>query len=192
MERERIIEIVIGVILFILTIAGLSYAWFSQKTQSSNVSGTAGCFDVVYDKGSDIGSSDSPYSLMPTCDYKSGASASVTISMKEGCLTAGKASINLKTNSFTLYDGSNAFDAKTKDVLRYFVTKGSGDSEEEIEGCNGYVNSSTNISLCSITVNNTPVTYNVYLYLDCNTVTTTFIGSSYSGYIQSVAYQDIQ
>lgn len=192
MEKERIIEIVIGVVLFILTIVGLSYAWFSNKTQNSNISGTAGCFDIEYDKGQDIGSSDNPYSLRPTCEYKNGASASVTINMKNGCLNTGKASINLKTNSFILYDGSNAFDTKTKDVLRYQVTKSITDGEEEMDECNGYVNSSTNISLCTVDVDNTPTTYNIYLYLDCNTVTTTYIGSSYSGYIQSVAYQDIK
>ena len=42
-----------------------------------------------------------------------------------------------------------------------------------------------------LNLSHTPTTYKVYLYLDCNTTTTTLIGSTYSGYIQSVAYLDV-
>ena len=46
--------------------------------------------------------------------------------------------------------------------------------------------------MCTVDVGPTATTYNVYLYLDCDRVTTTYIGSTYTGYIQTVAVQDLQ
>ena len=188
-------RVVLGVFTLILLVVGVTYAWFSWKSSNINISGTTGCFDIVYDKGQDIGSSDSPYTLIPTCSYNEGASADVTINIDSSCTTTGVASINLKTNNFTLYDGTDGF-AKHSNVLAYQVVEVTKDDTgaetiTEIDGCSGYVNSTSNISLCEVDLSYTSTTYRVYLYLDCDTVTTSYIGSSYSGYIQSVATQTV-
>ena len=137
---------------------------------------------------------------MPSCNYNEGsASAEVTINIDSTCTTTGVASINLKTNNFTLYDGSNAFD-RNDEVLKYQVVRIGKETidgvetttETPIDGCSGYITSSSNIGLCEVDLSYTATTYKVYLYLDCNTATTSYIGSSYSGYIQTVATQIVE
>ena len=91
-----------------------------------------------------------------------------------------------------MYDGSSAFTAPTQQVLKYQVTTGTGENETELNGCSGYVESLSTIPMCNIDVGPTTTTYNVYLYLDCDRVTTTYIGSTYSGYIQTSAYQELE
>lgn len=192
MKDKNKIRIVIGIITLIVLVVGLTFAYLSWKSDNVNIAGNSGCFDIVYDKGQDIGSIDSPYGLMPTCNYSDGASAMVTINIDPNCTTTGRASINLHTNSFTLYDGTDAFAIGSQNILKYQVTVTGTDGETTIDGCSGYItNSNTTISLCEVDLTTTPTKYTVYLYLDCDTVTTTYIGSSYSGYIQSVAYQTV-
>lgn len=187
-KNKNIIKMVVGVLLLIVLVVGVTYAYFSWKSSNTNITGTSGCFDIVYDKGQDIGSIDSPYGLKSTCTYSEGASASVTMNIDSACTTTGVASINLITNNFTLYDSSDAF-SRGENVLRYQVVKVTSEGEEEIEGCNGYITSSSTKSLCEVDLSYTATTYKVYLYLDCDTVTTSYIGASYSGYIQTVATQ---
>ena len=200
MKNKNLIRIIIGVILLITLVAGATYAWFAWQSSNVNISGTSGCFDINYDKGQNIGSVDNPFALRTSCSYEGGVSNSVTVSMDSTCNTSGIASINIGTNSFILYDGiTDAFTAGSN-ILAYQVVKVTTEtvdgeevtSETAIDGCNGYINNSSTKSLCEVGVTQTPTTYKVYLYLDCNTVTTTYIGASYSGYIQSVVYQEIQ
>ena len=194
-NNKNVVRMIVGILVFIAVVAGTTYAWFAWKSSETNISGTSGCFDILYDKGQDIGSADSAYPLRTACSYVDGANASVTISVDPGCSSTGTASINLNTNSFMLYDGvTNAFD-RGQNMLAYQVvgvtTEGETTTETSIDGCSGYINSSSTVSLCEVNLSHTPTTYKVYLYLDCNTTTTTLIGSTYSGYIQSVAYLDV-
>lgn len=189
-KNKNIVRTIVGVLILILLVVGVTYAYFAWKSNNTNITGTSGCFDINYDKGQDIGSTDSPYGLKSTCTYSEGASASVTMNIDSTCTTTGVASINLITNSFTLYDSSDAF-SRGENVLKYQVVKVNGANEEEIEGCSGYITNSSTKSLCEVDLSYTATTYKVYLYLDCNTVTTSYIGASYSGYIQTVATQTV-
>jgi hypothetical protein len=199
-SKKDIIRMVIGVMTLIAVVTGGTYAWFSWKSSNISISGTTGCFDIIYDGGQAIGSTDSPYSLMPSCNYNEGSiSAEVTMNIDSACTTTGVASINLKSTAFTLYDGTNAFD-RDDEVLKYQVVEVATETvdgvetttENPIEECSGYITSSSNTSLCEVELSHTPTKYKVYLYLDCNTVTTSYIGSSYSGYIQTVATQIVE
>ena len=198
-NNKSIVRMVVGIIVFIAVVAGSTYAWFAWKSSETSISGTSGCFDILYDKGQDIGTAESGYPLRPACSYEEGANASVTISVDPNCSATGTASINLNTNSFILHDGvTNAFD-RGQNMLAYqvvgFTTEVIDEVEQAVEtpidGCSGYINSGSTVSLCEVELSHTPTTYKVYLYLDCNTTTTTLIGSTYSGYIQSVAYLDV-
>lgn len=189
-KNKNIIRMIIGVFILILLVGGVTYAYFSWKSADVNISGTSGCFDIVYDKGQDIGSADSPYGLKSTCTYSEGASASVTMNIDSSCTTTGVASINLITNNFTLYDSSDAF-SRGDNVLKYQVVMVTSNGEVEIDGCNGYITNSSTKSLCEVDLSYTATSYKVYLYLDCDTVTTSYIGASYSGYIQTVATQTV-
>ena len=189
-KNKNIVRTIVGVLILILLVVGVTYAYFAWKSNNTNITGTSGCFDINYDKGQDIGSTDSPYGLKSTCTYSEGASASVTMNIDSTCTTTGVASINLITNNFTLYDSTDAF-SRGENVLKYQVVKVNGANEEEIEGCSGYITNSSTKSLCEVDLSYTATSYKVYLYLDCNTVTTSYIGASYSGYIQTVATQTV-
>lgn len=189
-KNKNIVRTIVGVLILILLVVGVTYAYFAWKSNNTNITGTSGCFDINYDKGQDIGSTDSPYGLKSTCTYSEGASASVTMNIDSSCTTTGVASINLITNNFTLYDSTDAF-SRGENVLKYQVVKVNGANEEEIEGCSGYITNSSTKSLCEVDLSYTATSYKVYLYLDCNTVTTSYIGASYSGYIQTVATQTV-
>ena len=191
MKNKNNFLIILGILTLIAVVAGTTYAWFVWKSSETSISGTSGCFDVLYDKGQDIGSTDEAYSLKTSCTYDKGANTSVTISVDEGCSASGTASINLNTNAFMLYDGvTNGFSAG-QNMLAYQVVRLDNDVETPIDGCSGYINSGSTLSLCEVNLSHTPTTYKVFLYLDCNTLATTFIGATYSGYIQSVAYLDV-
>ena len=170
MNNKNNFLIILGILTLMVAVAGATYAWITWNSSETIISGKSGCFDILYDKG---------------------ANASVTISVDSGCSASGKASINLNTNSFLLYDGvTDAFTAGI-DVLAYQVVIVNDEVETSIDGCSGHINSGGTISLCEVELNNTPTTYKVYLYLDCNTTTTDFIGATYKGNIQSVAYMDV-
>lgn len=192
MKRKDIYICLIGLSAIIIAVVGATYAWYTWKSSNTIINGTLACFDIDYDKGQDIGSAGSPYSLNLSCDYKEGAKATVTINTKENCYETAKATINLVTTAFDLSDGSSAFTAPTQQVLKYQVTTGTGTNETELTDCSGYVNSVSTLPICNIDVTPTETSYNVYLYLDCNTVTTTYSGSTYSGYIQTSAYQELE
>lgn len=200
MNNKNTVKMIIGVILLIAIVAGTTYAWFAWQSGNTTISGSSGCFDILYEKGQDIGSGDTPQTLRTVCSYEEGEYSDLTISMDPSCNALGVASINLNTNSFLLNDGTtDAFTAGT-DILAYQVVKVTSETvdgvvtttETPVNGCNGYVNSASTTSLCEVDITKTPTTYKVYLYLDCNTVTTTYIGSSYSGFVQTVVYQDIR
>lgn len=192
MSKKYIYGSIIGVFAIIIVVAGSTYAWYTWKSNNTNINGNLVCFDIDYDKGQDIGSAGSPYSLNPSCGYKEGAKATVTINTKENCYDSAKATINLVTTAFNFSDGSSAFSVPTQQVLKYQVTTGTGTNETELTGCSGYVESVSTLPICNIDVTPTETTYNVYLYLDCNTVTTEYSGSTYSGYIQTSAYQELE
>lgn len=192
MNKKDIYMSILGILGIILIVAGATYAWYTWKSSNTNIQGNLGCFDIDYDKGQNIGSAENPETLKSSCSYKEGAKATVKINTKENCYDHAKATINLTTTAFDLYDGNSAFTAPTQKVLKYQVTTGTGADETELTGCSGYVESLSTIPMCNIDVTPTETTYNVYLYLDCNTVTTTYIGSIYSGYIQTSAYQEAE
>ena len=141
MNKKDVYRSVLAVVAIIIVVVGATYAWFSWRSSNTNVKGTLGCFDINYDKGQNIGSVENPHPLRSTCDYKEGAKATVTISTKEGCYDTAKATINLNTTLFNLYDGNSAFSAPTQQVLKYQVTTGTGDNETEVPNCSGYVES---------------------------------------------------
>ena len=83
MSKKNLYLSIIGVFAIIIVAVSSTYAWYTWKSNNSSINGTLACFDIDYDKGQDIGSAGSPYSLNPSCDYKEGAKATVKINTKE-------------------------------------------------------------------------------------------------------------
>lgn len=51
----KILGTIIGILLFIVLVSGLTYAYYNGQA-TANINGTAACFNINYTKGSDIGS----------------------------------------------------------------------------------------------------------------------------------------
>ena len=50
-KKVKIIGTIIGIILFAILIAGLTYAWFTWESSRINISGNTACFDINYTEG---------------------------------------------------------------------------------------------------------------------------------------------
>ena len=53
-KKVKLIGTIVGIIIFISLIVGLSYAWFTWRSSNVNISGNTECFDVHYTNGQDI------------------------------------------------------------------------------------------------------------------------------------------
>ena len=191
-DKNKNKKIIIFVLCLIVVVVSVTYAWFTWQSSKTTLSGTTDCFTINYDKGSDIGSNDSPSNLRPVCDYKEGDNVVLSINVDPTCNVTGTGTINLTTTLFNLENGTSAFGlSNSSEVLKYKVVKVSGNTETDISGCSGNVDRLGTMSLCSINVTSNVDTYKVYLYMDCNTATIDYISASYVGYIQTAVTQDI-
>lgn len=50
-KKVKIIGTIIGIILFVILIAGFTYAWFTWESHKVNISGNTACFDINYTEG---------------------------------------------------------------------------------------------------------------------------------------------
>ena len=53
-NKTKLYGTILGVVLFILLISGLTYAALEWQSTKTNIKLTSGCFDIYYDKGQDI------------------------------------------------------------------------------------------------------------------------------------------
>lgn len=172
MDNKKLFGAIIGVIAFIAVIAGATYAWFTWASGNTELSGTTGCFTIVYDKGTDISGS-----LIPASDKSGGKSAEVTINIDPDCTIAGTATLKLTTNTtgttlpldegavkWALYDGTTELGT-------------------------GTVTASGTIDLKTVTLTTSAKTYTFYVWLDGTIADNDYVGTTYSGYISAVATQ---
>lgn len=53
-KKAKIIGSIIGVILFVVLIAGFTYAWFTWESNKISISGNTACFDINYTEGNAV------------------------------------------------------------------------------------------------------------------------------------------
>ena len=84
MEKRKIIGAFLGVVLFLVLMAGISYAYlaFSKSTTSDNMS-KSGKIDVVFTSGADLTGA-----LRPSSDKEGGISSTSSIRITTGSLPA--------------------------------------------------------------------------------------------------------
>lgn len=96
MKKEKIIGIIVGVIIFIAIIVGMTYAWFVWQSDETNIGGTTTFFDVDYTNGAAINNSE----LVSSTDKSGGASTEVVIRKKSGSID-GIATLTLNITTLT-------------------------------------------------------------------------------------------
>lgn len=50
-KKAKIIGTIVGIILFVILIAGFTYAWFTWQSNKINISGNTACFNINYTEG---------------------------------------------------------------------------------------------------------------------------------------------
>lgn len=176
MKKQKLIGAVLGIVLFIVLIAGVTYAAISWNSDNINLNVKSECFDVLYDKGTDLTGA-----IIPSEDYTGGNYVAVKMDINSRCDVNANGKIYLVTSSST---SSNLY---SEGLLNYQVLlngevtdiKGNIISSGEIEIDVGLLNKNSTAT----------TTYTVYVWIDKELVTNEHVSSVYSGYIYSKAIQ---
>ena len=176
MNKQKLIGLILGIVLFIVAIAGLTYAYISWTSENMNNVVSSKCFDVHYDKGSDFSGA-----ITPSVDYTGGISVTVKMDISSACDINAKGKIYLTTEDNT---SSNLFD---EGVLNYQVLidgsvtdlKGTITENGEIELDVGFLNHNSTAT----------TTYTIYVWVNGEYVTNEHATSAYYGNVRSEAVQ---
>lgn len=177
MNKHKILGLILGVLLFIVMIASVTYAYLSWTSDDIKLTVGSKCFNVFYEKGKELTGD-----IMPSSDYTGGLSTSVKMNIDSDCDIKANGKLYLKTNEET---SDNLF---RDGLLNYYVLKdgvaitgGSGSitEEGEIEINLGELTGDTDAS----------TSYTLYVWIDYNLVNNSDAFSSYLGSIRAEAIQ---
>lgn len=181
--KNKIITNILIISIIIILVVGITYAFITWTSDNINTTGSSECFEVLYSKGTDIGSDQSISTLMPSGDYTGGLSTTVKIGFSSSCTNvSGKGIITLNTSSTT---SSNLF---KEGLLNYVVlknntklTEGSITSYNPIKIDLGTLSKVSSISSAD--------KYTVYVWIDNELVTNDDYASKYNGSISASVEQ---
>lgn len=183
----------IGILMFVVLVLGATYAWlnFSANIINGVVNGKTLNYWVNYAKGTDI--SNIPILVEPT-----------TSTASHVTLTAQRPDGSLADN-ITIYLTTTSTNALTTDgVVRYVICEGACDESFSGNTINTVTSSGT-VSIYSgtlpgtlhytkdennVIIENDTITYNVYFWLDAETITNDHLNKSYSGYLHAASTQN--
>jgi len=175
MSKYKVVGIIVGVIVFSLCIAGITYALFTWNSDNINKKVSSKCFNVLYTKGTDISGA-----INPSSNYTGGLYTTVKMNIDSDCDIKANGKLYLETKNET---SNNLF---REGLLNYHVVKGSTvvssgpiTSKGEIEIDLGELTASTSAS----------TSYTLYVWIDYNLVENTDAFSSYLGSIRGEAIQ---
>ena len=175
-NKTKLYGTILGVVLFILLISGLTYAALEWQSTKTNIKLTSGCFDIYYDKGQDISGQ-----LNPTNVYTDGLYATIKINIKNTCTTTGEGTLYLETLSST---SSNLY---RTGLLNYQVVK-----DGTATNLKGNITKSGAIALDIGTLtkaSSASTTYKIYVWVDKELVINSDANSKYYGKIRATATQ---
>ena len=175
-DKSKLFGTILGTIIFILLIAGITYALLNWESTKINLGLTSSCFDIYYDKGQDITGE-----LNPSSTYTGGLFATVKINIKSTCSTNGTGTLYLNTLSTT---SSNLY---REGLLNYQVVK-----DGSVTDLKGNITSSGEIALDIGTLSkasSASTTYKIYVWIDEDKVINSDAYSKYYGNIRATAIQ---
>ena len=173
-NKKKLWGTILGVVAFIALIAGVTYAWFTWASENTIINGQSGCFNIVYDKGTDVSGT-----LTPSATYEGGVSATVKINISNACDITGEATISLNTEETTTLDLAAG-------AVKYAVYQGAS------EVSTGTISSTGDLELATVTLTRAATAtteYTVYVWIDGALSDNSYTGKTYSGYIHASATQ---
>lgn len=182
MKKSKVIGTIVGIILFIGLIAGLTYAWFTWRSNNISIDGESECFNIDYTVGQTIGSNingeDNYQKLKFTNDYTDGEYAEVSFGIDSNCTD-----INAVGSLYLNTDLSLTDSAILNGGLYYTVVSVIDDTETVITS--GEIDNSSKLLLLddiSIEYSDT-LTYRVYVWINGTVADNSYANKNYSGYI---------
>lgn len=173
-NKKKLFGTILGVAAFVVLVAGVTYAWFTWASENTIINGTSGCFNIAYDKGTDVSGT-----LNPSATYEGGANATVKINISDACNITGAATISLNTNAETNLDLAAG-------AVKYAVYQG----DSEIATGTITATGDKELATVALTQAATATTeYTVYVWIDGALSDNSYVGKTYSGYIHASATQ---
>ena len=185
MDKRKLIGAIIGVTMFALLIVGATFAWLTFNVNVlTNSATTAGSmnFSVNYVKGQNI----TGMQVLGTGTPENVTEAITTIKASKISGSApGTIHFYLNTNA------ANSDDIMlTSGIIRYGICVGSGACASfTTTGTIQSNDESTKIQLYSEALPSTETEYNIYFWLDGETLSQDHLDKVYSGYISAEAKQ---
>lgn len=178
MEKRKIYGTIVGVILFILLMTGLTYAYFSWSSgnEKTNVNLTVskGLEDIiVYNAGTSILGTDN-YSLESSSSYTGGISATIEFWKKPSYTSTIYGQISLEILKMIPALNSTEANIGKTDTIKWVVTTYTSSNSTETLVNQGTFNGKSQGSKFAITenfaLNNAQTYYKIYIWLDENAV----------------------
>lgn len=206
LRKAKILGTILGVVLFVLAIAGITYAWYTWESGKIKISGTSECFTINYTKGQIINNEsvilfdESKIITNNQITIKSGmAITDVTASIDSDCSIAGNLAITLDISVLNeAYISGNSIGAFKYVVASYdpsiytdiTVAALSGSSFNIIES--GSITSTQPITLVNQELSTSETGYLVIFYVDGDLANNDAGESTFSGTIKGVATQIVE
>ena len=168
-NKIKTFGIILGVILFILLISGITYAAFTWASDPTGgfVNATSECFRIDYIKGENI----TDGTLLFGSSYKDGLSATVKAKLSEDCPTIDKGIATLYVN---VKDETSDF-LINNNLLRSQVL------EDDVEVSSGFITKKgDNEVYTDIEVTDTEKSFTVYIWASRNDITDDNINDIYT------------
>ena len=186
MDKKKLIGTIIGVTAFAALIASATYAWLTYNATITNGNYFLGSmnFSVNYTKGTAVNAA--PILTNPTAsEVTSGGGHLAVVASKATGSAPGNLTIKLNTNA-----SSNAT-LVSSGALKYAACIGTcTQTNLTQETYYGAVSTTGEMNIISSTpLTAAATTYNIYFWLDSETLTSTLVGANYSGYISASATQ---
>lgn len=175
--KSKITTSILIVVIVIIAVAGITFAYITWTSGKINTTGTSECFNVLYAKGTDIGSDQNVATLNPSNDYTGGLSSTVKMGFSSTCTNvSGTGIIKLNTLDTT---SSNLY---RTGLLNYVVLKNGTKLTEGNITSSG--TTSINVgTLKKVSSISDADSYTIYVWIDGSKIQNDDIPSTYYGNI---------
>lgn len=189
-DRSKTIGYIIGIIVFIVLVAGATYAWLTWRSNNIIIAGYTQCFDINYPITREIGTVSEPAKLRYFTSYNRDNQnqlvanplyAEVALSIDPSCTNmTGTGTLYLTTNS-------NSTDSEILGgALKYTLTSVTNNVETVIS--TAVIASTAEITLkndINVTTTSGSTVYRVYVWLDGSIADNTYLNKNYVGSIRA-------
>ena len=202
-KKAKTLGLIIGIVLFTLLVAGVTYAVFTWISENTDIAGNTECFKVDYTKGSIIDNEsvilfdESIIINNNTITVKNGmALTGFTAGLNSGCSIAGNLKVTLDINNIhTAYTTGNSVGAFKYVVAEYSPSTYQTISIGALSGKTfnikktGSITSTDTITLVEEEISNTTKGYLIIFYVDGDLAQNDAGESTFSAVVTAEAQQ---